>query len=68
MASAGEFAPGEENAAADYIRTLPEDVRRVYVEEWDGAGWRLVFGDDREHTPRGLSRVTAGRRFRIRPT
>jgi hypothetical protein len=67
MASAGEFAPGEETAAREYIRTLPADVRRVYVEEWDGAGWRFVFGDDREHTARGLKRLTEGRRFRIRP-
>ena len=67
MVAEAEFAPGEESEAKEYIRGLPADVRRVYVEEWDGAGWRFVFGDDREHTPRGLSRLTPGRRFRIRP-
>jgi hypothetical protein len=67
MASDGEFAPGEESAAAEYIKGLPAEVRRIYVEEWDGNGWRFVYGDDRAHTPRGLTRLTPGRRFRIRP-
>ena len=61
-----EFAPGEVQAAAAYIDALPDDVRRVYVEEWDGRQWRFVFGDDREHAARGLSRLGNGRRFRIR--
>jgi hypothetical protein len=69
MASAREpreFAPGEVEAAVDYIHALPEEVRRVYVEEWDGRQWRFVYGDDREHTARGLTRLADGLRFRIR--
>jgi hypothetical protein len=61
-----EFAPGEVHAAEAFIESLPGDVRRVYVEEWDGRQWRFVFGDDREHVARGLSRLAAGLRFRIR--
>jgi hypothetical protein len=61
-----EFAPGEKEAAEAFIAALPADIRRVYVEEWDGRQWRFVFGDDRDHAPRGLSRLAAGLRFRIR--
>ena len=61
-----EFAPGEMGAAEAFIEALPVDVRRVYVEEWDGRQWRFVFGDDRDHAARGLSRLAAGLRFRIR--
>jgi hypothetical protein len=63
---AREFAPGEVGAAEAFIDSQPADVRRVYVEEWDGRQWRFVFGDDREHAARGLSRLAAGLRFRIR--
>lgn len=63
---AREFASGETEAAAAFIRDLPGNVRRVYVEEWDGREWRFVFGDDRHHAPRGLGRLTPGARFRIR--
>jgi hypothetical protein len=62
-----EFAPGEVESAEDFIVSLPVDVRRVYVEEWDGRQWRFVFGDDREHAARGLGRLADGLRFRIRP-
>jgi hypothetical protein len=61
-----EFAPGEVEAAQAFIASLPPEIRRVYVEEWDGRQWRFVFGDDREHAPRGLSRLATGLRFRIR--
>jgi hypothetical protein len=69
MASAREpreFAPEEVGAAKAFISSLPPEVRRVYVEEWDGRHWRFVFGDDRDHAPRGLTRLAAGLRFRIR--
>jgi hypothetical protein len=61
-----EFTPGEMGAAQAFIEALPVDVRRVYVEEWDGRQWRFVFGDDREHAARGLTRLAPGLRFRIR--
>jgi hypothetical protein len=61
-----EFAAGDVEAAEAFIVSLPADIRRVYVEEWDGRQWRFVFGDDREHAPRGLGRLAAGLRFRIR--
>jgi hypothetical protein len=61
-----EFAAGDVEAAEAFIGSLPADVRRVYVEEWDGRQWRFVFGDDRDHAPRGLSRLADGLRFRIR--
>lgn len=61
-----EFAPEETDEATEFIRTLPEEIRRIYVEEWDGRNWRFVFGDDREHAPRGLGRLSPGLRFRIR--
>jgi hypothetical protein len=61
-----EFAPGEVQKAEAYIEGLPETIRRVYVEEWDGRQWRFVFGDDREHTVRGLNRLADGKPFRIR--
>jgi hypothetical protein len=54
------------DAAEAYITSLPGDVRRIYVEEWDGRQWRFVFGDDREHAGRGLGRLAPGLRFRIR--
>ena len=69
MASAREqqeFAPGEVGEAEAYIKGLPAEVHRVYVEEWDGRHWRFVFGDDREHVSKGLSRLKDGLRFRIR--
>jgi hypothetical protein len=62
-----EFGPGETEAARAHIESLPADIRRVYLEEWDGRQWRFVFGDDRGHAPRGLNRLAAGCRFRIRP-
>ena len=61
-----EFAPGQREAAEAFIASLPPDVRRVYLEEWDGRQWRFVCGDDRAHAPRGLTRVAEGLRFRIR--
>lgn len=61
-----DFAPGEVAEAKAYIVGLPEEVKRVYVEEWDGRHWRFVFGDDREHVAKGLSRLKDGLRFRIR--
>ena len=69
MASAREpreFGAGEVRAAEAFINSLPGEVRRVYVEEWDGRHWRFVFGDDREHAPRGLTRLASGLKFRIR--
>jgi uncharacterized protein (DUF2267 family) len=69
MASAREpreFSAGEVQAAEAFIASLPLEIRRVYVEEWDGRQWRFVFGDDRDHAPRGLTRLAAGLRFRIR--
>jgi hypothetical protein len=63
---AQEFAPGDRASAEAYIGGLPRDVRRVYVEEWDGREWRFVFGDDREHAARGLRRLATDSRFRVR--
>ena len=61
-----EFEPGETSAAEAFIRSLSAELRRVYVDEWDGREWRFVFGDDREHVAGGLGRITPGVRFRIR--
>jgi hypothetical protein len=60
-----EFSPGERSEAALYLGELQPGTR-VYVEEWDGARWRFVFGDDCQHARNGLSRVRNGARFRVR--
>ena len=61
-----EFSHEEVTEAMTYIESLPTDVR-VYVDEWAGDDWRFVFGDDRDYAIKGLSRLTEGARFRIRP-
>jgi hypothetical protein len=61
-----EFSHEEVQEAMVYIESLPPDVR-VYVDEWVDSDWRFVFGDERDYALRGLSRLTTGARFRIRP-
>jgi hypothetical protein len=60
-----EFTPSQLGEAARYLAEL-EPGTRVYVEEWDGARWRFIFGDDCQHAKNGLSRVRSGARFRLR--
>jgi hypothetical protein len=61
-----EFEPGEVEYAVAFIARLPRGAR-VYVEEFVEREWRFVFGDAPKHASRRLSRVTPGRRFRVRP-
>lgn len=61
-----EFDADALEAAEDFLRSLPEEVTRVYVDEWSGREWRFVFGDDRGHALKGLGRLRPGVRFRIR--
>jgi len=61
-----EFESGDIASAELFIRSLPDDVTRVYVDEWDGREWRFVYGDAREHVLRAIRRLVKGERFRIR--
>jgi hypothetical protein len=60
------FFPWQLAEAIDFIRGLPPRTR-VYVDEWQAGAWRFVFGDDPVHASKGLTRLKAGSRFRIRP-
>jgi len=52
--------------AQAFIRDLPPEFARIYVDEWDEAGWRFLFGDQREHAARTLDRLKPPGRIRIR--
>jgi hypothetical protein len=60
-----EFSASEISAAAAYVRSLPSDAK-VYIEEWTGLEWGLVYGDDREHAVRCLLGLRGRRRLRVR--
>jgi hypothetical protein len=64
-----EFEGLQLDAAIEFIHTLPEVYRRMYVEVCDAVqktGWLLVYGDDRDFVPGLLRAVIRGRRFRVR--
>jgi hypothetical protein len=63
-----EFDGDNLGAAIQFIQTLPEVFRRVYVEVSDEpgkSGWHLVYGDDRAFVPGLLDALIRGRRFRV---
>jgi hypothetical protein len=61
-----EFSPADLEAAVAFIRGLPQEIRKVYVDVWDEVGWRFVYGDQPLHVPRVLAYMTRGRTFRVR--
>ena len=63
---AQEFSPADLEAAMAFIHSLPDEIRKVYVDVWDEVGWRFVYGDSPRHVPRVLERLTRGRVFRVR--
>ena len=60
-----EFSVSELSAAAAYIRSLPSEAK-VYIEEWTGVEWGLVYGDHRDHALRCLPGLRGRNRMRVR--
>ena len=63
-----EFAPGDLKGARAFMDSLQPNFERVYVDELedDHHCWRFIFGDTIRHAQENLTRITDGRRFRIR--
>jgi hypothetical protein len=60
-----EFAASELATAAAYIRSFPANAK-IYIEEWNGLEWWLVYGDDRDHALQRLSWLAGRTRLRVR--
>ena len=60
-----EFSASEISAAAAYIESLPSNAK-IYIEEWTGLDWELIYGDDRDHALRCLLGLRGRRRLRVR--
>jgi hypothetical protein len=63
---AREFSPADLESAVSFIRALPQEIRKVYVDVWEDVGWRFVYGDAPAHVHRILAEMTRGRSFRVR--